>query len=104
MARRCNSGAVAKDDSHRAGFARVCGTPFCVPLFTKHYTSQRSESFPQQPAGALLAHLNLTQSDVGRPVGHLVSNLVNYTGLVADVQNQNRCGVGGVDDRHRAAE
>lgn len=30
--------------------------------------------------------INLIQSDVGRPVGHIVSNLVGYTILVADVQ------------------
>ena len=30
--------------------------------------------------------INLIQSDVGRPVGHLVSNLVNYDRLVADTQ------------------
>ena len=30
--------------------------------------------------------INLIQTDVGRPVGHIVSNLVGYTNLVADVQ------------------
>ncbi|MDO8703624.1 MAG: PAS domain-containing protein, partial [Sulfuricaulis sp.] len=30
--------------------------------------------------------INLIQSDVGRPVGHIVSNLVGYNILVADVQ------------------
>jgi two-component system CheB/CheR fusion protein len=30
--------------------------------------------------------INLIQTDVGRPVGHIVSNLVGYTDLVADVQ------------------
>ncbi len=30
--------------------------------------------------------INLIQSDVGRPVGHIVSNLVGYNALVADVQ------------------
>ncbi len=30
--------------------------------------------------------INLIKSDVGRPVGHLVSNLVGYDSLVADVQ------------------
>jgi two-component system CheB/CheR fusion protein len=30
--------------------------------------------------------INLILSDVGRPVGHIVSNLVGYDGLVADVQ------------------
>jgi two-component system CheB/CheR fusion protein len=30
--------------------------------------------------------INLIQSDVGRPVGHLVSNMVGYSELVADVQ------------------
>jgi two-component system CheB/CheR fusion protein len=30
--------------------------------------------------------INLIQGDVGRPVGHLVSNLVGYDTLVADVQ------------------
>ena len=30
--------------------------------------------------------INLIQSDVGRPVGHIVSNLVGYDGLVADTQ------------------
>ncbi len=30
--------------------------------------------------------INLISSDVGRPVGHIVSNLVGYTSLVADVQ------------------
>lgn len=29
--------------------------------------------------------INLIQSDVGRPVGHIVSNLAGYTSLVADV-------------------
>ena len=31
--------------------------------------------------------INLIQSDVGRPVGHTVSNLVGYDRLVTDVQN-----------------
>jgi len=31
--------------------------------------------------------INLIQSDVGRPVGHLVSNLTGYDRLVADVQS-----------------
>ena len=30
--------------------------------------------------------INLIKSDVGRPIGHLVSNLVGYDNLVADVQ------------------
>ncbi|MFO7728303.1 MAG: PAS domain-containing protein, partial [Desulfonatronovibrio sp.] len=30
--------------------------------------------------------INLIQSDVGRPVGHIVSNLVNYDHLVQDIQ------------------
>jgi len=30
--------------------------------------------------------INLIQSDVGRPLGHIVSNLVGYDSLVADVQ------------------
>ena len=30
--------------------------------------------------------INLIASDVGRPVGHIVSNLVGYSSLVADVQ------------------
>jgi len=30
--------------------------------------------------------INLIQSDVGRPVGHIVSNMVGYSELVADVQ------------------
>jgi len=30
--------------------------------------------------------INLINSDVGRPVGHIVSNLVGYTSLVADAQ------------------
>jgi len=30
--------------------------------------------------------INLIPSDVGRPVGHIVSNLVSYDGLTADVQ------------------
>jgi two-component system CheB/CheR fusion protein len=30
--------------------------------------------------------INLIQSDVGRPVGHIVSNLVGYSSLVADTQ------------------
>ena len=36
------------------------------------------------PAAAAIINLILT--DVGRPVGHLVSNLVGYTSLVADVR------------------
>ncbi len=36
------------------------------------------------PAATLI--INLILSDVGRPVGHIVSNLVNYDGLVADIQ------------------
>ncbi|MBP9147652.1 MAG: PAS domain-containing protein [Rhodoferax sp.] len=31
--------------------------------------------------------INLIASDVGRPVGHIVSNLVGYSSLVADVQS-----------------
>ncbi len=31
--------------------------------------------------------INLINSDVGRPVGHIVSNLVGYDSLVADLQN-----------------
>ncbi|MBK6558012.1 MAG: PAS domain-containing protein [Comamonadaceae bacterium] len=31
--------------------------------------------------------INLIPGDVGRPVGHLVANLVGYTGLVGDVQS-----------------
>ncbi len=30
--------------------------------------------------------INLIQSDVGRPVGHIVSNLVRYNGLMEDIQ------------------
>jgi len=30
--------------------------------------------------------INLIQTDIGRPVGHIVSNLVGYTSLVEDVQ------------------
>jgi two-component system CheB/CheR fusion protein len=36
------------------------------------------------PAASLF--INLIQSDVGRPVGHIVSNLVGYSSLVADTQ------------------
>jgi len=36
---------------------------------------------------AASAIINLIMSDVGRPVGHLVSNLVGYDRLVADVQD-----------------
>ena len=36
------------------------------------------------PAATLI--INLILSDVGRPVGHIVSNLVNYDSLVADIQ------------------
>jgi two-component system CheB/CheR fusion protein len=36
------------------------------------------------PAATLI--INLIQSDVGRPVGHIVSNLVGYDSLVADAQ------------------
>jgi len=36
------------------------------------------------PAATLI--INLIPSDVGRPVGHIVSNLINYDSLVADVQ------------------
>ena len=36
---------------------------------------------------AASAIINLIHSDVGRPVGHIVSNLVGYDGLVADVQS-----------------
>jgi two-component system CheB/CheR fusion protein len=32
------------------------------------------------------AIINLIPTDVGRPVGHIVSNLINYNSLVADVQ------------------
>ena len=31
--------------------------------------------------------INLIQSDVGRPLGHIVSNLINYNRLVEDVQD-----------------
>ncbi|MBM9537914.1 chemotaxis protein CheB [Desulfobulbus alkaliphilus] len=31
--------------------------------------------------------INLIQSDIGRPVGHIVSNLVDYDALLADTQN-----------------
>ena len=37
------------------------------------------------PSACLI--INLIHSDVGRPVGHLVSNLVGYTSLVADTQS-----------------
>ncbi len=37
------------------------------------------------PAATLI--INLIMSDVGRPVGHIVSNLVKYDSLVADVQD-----------------
>jgi two-component system CheB/CheR fusion protein len=36
------------------------------------------------PAATLI--INLILSDVGRPVGHIVSNLVNYDSLVSDIQ------------------
>jgi two-component system CheB/CheR fusion protein len=36
------------------------------------------------PAATLI--INLILSDVGRPVGHIVSNLVNYDSLVVDIQ------------------
>ena len=36
------------------------------------------------PPAALI--INLIQSDVGRPVGHIVSNLMGYSSLVADAQ------------------
>jgi two-component system CheB/CheR fusion protein len=36
---------------------------------------------------ATSAIINLILSDVGRPVGHIVSNLVGYGSLVADVQS-----------------
>ncbi len=36
------------------------------------------------PAATLI--INLIMSDIGRPVGHIVSNLVKYSGFVADVQ------------------
>ncbi|MES2676489.1 MAG: PAS domain-containing protein, partial [Pseudomonadota bacterium] len=36
------------------------------------------------PAATLI--INLILSDVGRPVGHIVSNLVNYQNLVADIK------------------
>jgi two-component system, chemotaxis family, CheB/CheR fusion protein len=36
------------------------------------------------PAATLI--INLIQGDVGRPVGHIVSNLIGYDHLVADVQ------------------
>ncbi len=35
---------------------------------------------------AMSAIINLINSDIGRPVGHIVSNLVGYDHLVADVQ------------------
>jgi two-component system CheB/CheR fusion protein len=35
---------------------------------------------------AITLVINLIASDVGRPVGHIVSNLVNYSDLVEDVQ------------------
>ncbi len=35
---------------------------------------------------AVTQFINLIQTDVGRPLGHIVSNLVSYDGLVADVQ------------------
>jgi two-component system CheB/CheR fusion protein len=35
---------------------------------------------------AITQFINLIQTDVGRPLGHTVSNLVNYDRLVADVQ------------------
>jgi two-component system CheB/CheR fusion protein len=31
--------------------------------------------------------INLIQSDIGRPVGHIVSNLIGYSGMVADTQS-----------------
>ncbi len=36
---------------------------------------------------AVTQAINLIPTDVGRPVGHIVSNLVGYDGLVADVQS-----------------
>ena len=36
------------------------------------------------PAATLI--INLILSDIGRPVGHIVSNLVNYDSLVADIK------------------
>ncbi|RYZ83076.1 MAG: hypothetical protein EOO68_33495 [Moraxellaceae bacterium] len=37
------------------------------------------------PAATLI--INLIISDVGRPIGHIVSNLVNYDSLVVDIHN-----------------
>jgi two-component system, chemotaxis family, CheB/CheR fusion protein len=37
------------------------------------------------PAATLI--INLILSDVGRPVGHIVSNLINYHSLVADIKD-----------------
>ena len=37
------------------------------------------------PTASIL--INLIQSDVGRPIGHIVSNLVGYDSLVADTQS-----------------
>jgi two-component system CheB/CheR fusion protein len=48
----------------------VCRSPVAHPAFYPHA--------PQL--------INLIASDVGRPVGHIVSNLVGYSSLVADVQ------------------
>lgn len=36
------------------------------------------------PAATLI--INLIHSDIGRPVGHIVSNLINYNNLVADLK------------------
>ena len=36
---------------------------------------------------AITKFINLIQTDVGRPVGHIVSNLVGYDNLVADVKS-----------------
>lgn len=41
------------------------------------------------PAATLI--INLIPSDVGRSIGHIVSNLVNYTSLVEDIQTVLKC-------------